>query len=966
MHPELVRNAPRSNSSRSVFGPNRSERRSSEEVHADREGSANPGTHTRSNGGGLTKTATANVKYGHATGGGGDGGVQSNPTHRRSRSANDQNLKEMTNSHFSNPSKSKIIYVTNSMSSSSSRARNNTTNTTNTNRNTNTNESASEVFVPSRSGSQAIARPDIPSRPRDLPRVINALAEAARRPYSTSSSSALDKMSGNGHSHSQGYGEKPVPSTTTSTSISTGQREESHQRRASTPISPSVMSSQSVQQSSAASLSRGGGGRLAMVRPLPPPPLSPRKSALASPRGGPLKPLHPSQSPLTGNSPTPSSAQAVSEEGEDEEESTDASTSSSTSTPTSTSTSEDELLPPPPPWQPMVEGEEQEVQEALSLSSLHGEGEKEKDEGNSTTDNAGWMAYAGIESRYRDLDHDEIKADKEGDEGREGGQEAVGSDFEEEDAWLPPPPQIPGLEQIPLPTLPTTPSINQAEHHHDDNDRDRDRDNDCDHDPLETVVIHADSYFAQQLREGSELTEKDPRESEREKEKDKDKIPLAWNVPPLSAKEGAPPRRIEHVRSQSTASAGMKGTAQQNQGGYRDVATKAMERSGGMRSGSDHRVTSPRISISSEELKRVADIHSPAMSVASSSKGATGPRETSLTGLASQPSSTSQASRDLTPRQFTHERYNSTSTLDESTMQVTARGHIRTDSIFRLHDTGYSVTSWKRGDLIGKGAFGHVYVCLDLVTGKPIANKEIHFIGNNIEAQMASVQKEIDIMQRLRHTNLVCYLGVEKAGHSLNIFQEYAAVGSLTSLLEKYGVLPERVVQIYCKQMTRGLRYLHSHRIVHRDIKAANCLMGGDGTVKLADFGCSKSLETVASLREGMPTLCGTPHYMAPEVIRQKGVGRRSDIWSLGCTVIELLTGHPPWHEIQNYTACLFTIASGKAPPAFPPGISREGEDFLNKCFIRNPRQRPTAKSLLKHPWLAMVEDGQDSEGDEQ
>ncbi|KAA6320426.1 MAG: putative protein kinase, partial [Streblomastix strix] len=112
-------------------------------------------------------------------------------------------------------------------------------------------------------------------------------------------------------------------------------------------------------------------------------------------------------------------------------------------------------------------------------------------------------------------------------------------------------------------------------------------------------------------------------------------------------------------------------------------------------------------------------------------------------------------------------------------------------------------------------------------------------------------------------------------------------------------------------QILEGLAYLHDHKIVHRDIKSANCLVAGEGIVKLADFGCSKTIETVMSSGQGCATLCGTPHYMAPEVIRQqRNVGRRSDIWSLGCTVIEMITGKPPYADIKNATACIFKIAS--------------------------------------------------------
>ena len=97
---------------------------------------------------------------------------------------------------------------------------------------------------------------------------------------------------------------------------------------------------------------------------------------------------------------------------------------------------------------------------------------------------------------------------------------------------------------------------------------------------------------------------------------------------------------------------------------------------------------------------------------------------------------------------------------------------------------------------------------------------------------------------------------------------------------------------------------------------------------------------------------------MAPEVIRQqKNVGRRSDIWSLGCTVLEMLTGKPPYAEITNATACIFKIASSTELPPIPHFVSPECEDFLKRCFVRDPLKRATARELLQHPFLSRTYD---------
>ncbi|KAJ4459549.1 putative Mitogen-activated protein kinase kinase kinase 2 [Paratrimastix pyriformis] len=259
----------------------------------------------------------------------------------------------------------------------------------------------------------------------------------------------------------------------------------------------------------------------------------------------------------------------------------------------------------------------------------------------------------------------------------------------------------------------------------------------------------------------------------------------------------------------------------------------------------------------------------------------------------------------------------------------------------------------KRGDLIGRGSFGSVYRCLDLKTGRFVADKEFVFVGEHIEEQIQNAEREIRIMEQLSHPNIVRYVGCERNDMVLDVFQEFIAGGPISKLLSQFGPFPEELVQCYTRQILAGLEYLHSNKIVHRDIKSANCLVTGEGVVKLADFGCSRTIETVMSYSQGCATLCGTPHYMAPEVVRQqRNVGRRSDIWSLGCTVVEMVTGSPPYADIKNATACIYKIASTNELPPIPDNISPQLRDFLHCCFVRDPLKRATAHALLEHPFM--------------
>lgn len=151
----------------------------------------------------------------------------------------------------------------------------------------------------------------------------------------------------------------------------------------------------------------------------------------------------------------------------------------------------------------------------------------------------------------------------------------------------------------------------------------------------------------------------------------------------------------------------------------------------------------------------------------------------------------------------------------------------------------------------------------------------------------------------------------------------------------------------YVKQMLEGLHYLHQQGVVHCDIKCANILVSRSGVIKLTDFGVSRKLKNDEDFQS---EVVGTPFWMAPEVIQLQGASTASDIWSLGCTVIELLTGHPPYHELQSMTA-MYRIVE-EEHPTFPPGISRELEDFLLCIFKKDQRQRQTAKQLLSHPFI--------------
>ncbi|KAJ6952044.1 serine/threonine-protein kinase TIO-like isoform X1 [Populus alba x Populus x berolinensis] len=247
-------------------------------------------------------------------------------------------------------------------------------------------------------------------------------------------------------------------------------------------------------------------------------------------------------------------------------------------------------------------------------------------------------------------------------------------------------------------------------------------------------------------------------------------------------------------------------------------------------------------------------------------------------------------------------------------------------------------------ELVGEGSFGKVYKGRRKYTGQTVAMKFIMKHGKS-DKDIHNLRQEIEILRKLKHENIIEMLDSFESPQEFCVVTEFAQ-GELFEVLEDDKSLPEEQVQAIAKQLVRALHYLHSNRIIHRDMKPQNILIGAGSVVKLCDFGFARAMSTNTVV---LRSIKGTPLYMAPELVREQPYNHSADLWSLGVILYELFVGQPPFYTNSVYALIRHIV---KDPVKYPDDMSLNFKSFLKGLLNKVPQNRLSWPMLLDHPFV--------------
>lgn len=267
-------------------------------------------------------------------------------------------------------------------------------------------------------------------------------------------------------------------------------------------------------------------------------------------------------------------------------------------------------------------------------------------------------------------------------------------------------------------------------------------------------------------------------------------------------------------------------------------------------------------------------------------------------------------------------------------------------------DPPFTIGEYTVRSKVGQGPQSTVWKAEQKCSGEVVALKQVYLskLNRNLKT---SLDCEINFLSSVSHPNIIRLLHVFQAEGCIFLVLEFCSGGDLESYIRHHGRVQEWVARRFMQQLGAGLEVLHSHHIIHRDLKPGNILLSGpesDVLLKIADFGLSRTVHP----GEHAETVCGTPLYMAPEVLRFKKYDEKVDMWSLGAILFELLNGYPPFRGRTN-VQLLQNIESCKMLPfsqLISPGLHPDCVDLCTKLLSTNPVHRLSFDEFCRHRFL--------------
>jgi len=253
---------------------------------------------------------------------------------------------------------------------------------------------------------------------------------------------------------------------------------------------------------------------------------------------------------------------------------------------------------------------------------------------------------------------------------------------------------------------------------------------------------------------------------------------------------------------------------------------------------------------------------------------------------------------------------------------------------------------------LGKGAFSVVKLAVNKKTGERVAVKVIDKKAASTTQDEQRLKTEVEILKKVSHPNIVCLKDLYETNEKLYLVMELVTGGELFDKIVEKGQYSEKDASVIVKKMLQAVEYLHSIKIAHRDLKPENLLLKGEGVdtdVMISDFGLSK----IIGVESMMETACGTPYYVAPEVLNANGYDKEVDLWSVGVITYLLLCGFPPFYgESLPEVFEQIMKAEFDFPEPYWTDISKEAKDLICKLLVVDSKKRLTATQALTHPWI--------------